>query len=99
MILVEEMDRTLKAWVQGYGDVNPEGLSVLKILGKLDIMFCTREPNPPDIRAALDLVSRTVRMQAPDPRPQIRDRVWRISTDSPRWDCGHQLCQGSTPKS
>jgi hypothetical protein len=28
---VEEMDRTLKAWVQEYGDVNPEVLPVLEI--------------------------------------------------------------------
>jgi hypothetical protein len=50
MTLVEEMDRTLKAWVRDYGDVNPEALPVLETLGKLDIMFRTLEPNPPDIR-------------------------------------------------
>jgi hypothetical protein len=46
MILVEEMDRTLKAWVRDYGDFNPEALQVLETLGKLDIMFRTREPRP-----------------------------------------------------
>jgi hypothetical protein len=56
MTLVEEMDRTLKAWVQVYGDVNPEVLPALETVGKLDIMF-RREPNQPDIRPALDLVT------------------------------------------
>ena len=46
MTLVEEMDRTLKAWVRDYGDVNPEALPVLETLGILDIMFRTREPGP-----------------------------------------------------
>jgi hypothetical protein len=47
MILVEEMDRTLKAWVQEYEDVNLEVLPVLEeILGTLDIMLRTRERNP-----------------------------------------------------
>ena len=46
MTLVEEMDRTLKAWVRDYGDFNPEALQVLETLGKLDIMFRTREPRP-----------------------------------------------------
>jgi len=50
MTPVEQMDRTLVRR-------RPEDLPVLEILGKLDIMFCTREPNPPDIRAALDLVT------------------------------------------
>ncbi len=31
MTLVEEMDRTLKAWVRDYGDFNPEALPVLAL--------------------------------------------------------------------
>ena len=46
MTLVEEMDRTLKAWVRDYGDFNPEALPVLETLAKLDIMYRTREPRP-----------------------------------------------------
>jgi len=45
MILVEEMDRTLKACSRRRWE----------ILGKLDIMFRNREPNPPEIGAALGI--------------------------------------------
>ena len=33
MTPVEQMDRNLKAWVQEYGDINPEVLPVLETLG------------------------------------------------------------------
>ena len=75
MILVEEMDRTLKAWVQEYEDVNLEVLPVLEeILGTLDIMLQTScsalgSEIQPEIGAALGIDPVKIKVVVLDTEP------------------------------